>query len=82
MVATSTNNKLRRALCAALLSLAIMAAFVSVLGQQRQGIALPFVDGEQLVYTAEFTRALLRGVDVGELRFSAKINPPAAATAN
>src|SRR5438067_1941685 len=79
MVAISTGNKLQRALRAALLSLAIMAAFVSVLGQQRQDIALPFVDGEQLVYTAEFNRALLPGVDVGELRFSAKINPPAEA---
>ena len=80
MVATSTSNKLRLALRAAFLALAIVAAFGSVLGQQRQDISLPFVDGEQLVYTAEFNRALLRGVDVGELRFSAKISPPAAAT--
>ena len=31
---------------------------------------LPFENGEELVYSAEFSRALLRGVDVGEFRFS------------
>src|SRR6266446_4505003 len=40
---------------------------------QRSGAgSLPFAKGEELVYQAEFKRALLRGVDVGEFRFSAK----------
>jgi hypothetical protein len=34
--------------------------------------SLPFAKGEELFYQAEFKRALLRGVDVGEFRFSAK----------
>lgn len=33
---------------------------------------LPFTQPEELVYLAEFNRSLLRGVNVGELRFSAK----------
>lgn len=33
---------------------------------------LPFSQAEELVYLAEFNRSLLRGVNVGELRFSAK----------
>jgi hypothetical protein len=33
--------------------------------------SLPFSSGEELVYEAEFTRALLRGVDVAEFRFKA-----------
>src|ERR1044072_7910948 len=33
---------------------------------------LPFPQPEELVYLAEFNRTLLRGVNVGELRFSAK----------
>jgi hypothetical protein len=39
---------------------------------QGPGVAsLPFAKGEELVYRAEFKRALLRGIDVGEFRFSA-----------
>ena len=37
---------------------------------------LPFAKGEELFYQAEFKRALLRGVDVGEFRFSARPVPP------
>ena len=33
--------------------------------------SLPFSSGEELVYEAEFTRALLRGIDVAEFRFKA-----------
>jgi hypothetical protein len=35
--------------------------------------ATPFVRGEELVYEGEFSKALLRGVDVAELRFSAEL---------
>jgi len=41
--------------------------------------SLPFAKGEELFYQAEFQRALLRGIDVGEFRFSAK---PAESGAN
>lgn len=41
--------------------------------QQKQTSELPFARGEQLLYKAEFNRGLLRGIDVGELRFSAKL---------
>ena len=76
----TTISKLRLAIRGTIVSLALLTAWPSVLGQQTQNVALPFTDGEQLVYQAEFTRALLRGVDVGELRFSAKINPTTAAS--
>jgi hypothetical protein len=42
--------------------------------QQAQKSALPFARGEQLLYQAEFNRGLLRGVEVGELRFTAQLN--------
>jgi hypothetical protein len=38
--------------------------------------ALSFSRGEELVYQAEFTRGLLRGIDVAEFRFKANIEPP------
>ncbi len=40
--------------------------------QQKNATALPFARGEQLLYQAELNRGMLRGFDVGELRFSAK----------
>lgn len=60
---------------AALVLLALVSVQAAVLAQQEQGPALPFAHGEQLLYQAEFNRSLLRGVDVGELRFSAKLTP-------
>jgi hypothetical protein len=45
----------------------------SAAAQQKSSIALPFAHGEQLLYQAELNRGLLRGFDVGELRFSAKL---------
>jgi len=39
--------------------------------QQKQTSELPFARGEQLLYKAEINRGLLRGIDIGELRFSA-----------
>jgi len=40
--------------------------------------AHPFEPGEELVYGAEFSRALLRNVDVAEFRFSARRQEPLA----
>jgi len=52
---------------AALLVLIASSSFV--LAQQPRRTPLPFERGEELVYQAEFSRALLRGVDVAEFRF-------------
>jgi len=48
-------------------------ALASVLAQAQQTRRepLPFERGEELVYQGEFTRGLLRGVDVAEFRFRA-----------
>jgi hypothetical protein len=39
--------------------------------QAQQPPSVPFTSGEELVYQAEFNKALLRGVDVAEFRFKA-----------
>jgi hypothetical protein len=41
--------------------------------QQKQTPELPFARGEQLLYKAEINRGLLRGIDIGELRFSVNL---------
>jgi hypothetical protein len=74
MPAKSCQKMSRMAIGAALVMSAIVAASNAAFSQQQQNAALPFSDGEQLIYQAEFTRALLRGIDVGELRFTAKID--------
>lgn len=43
------------------------------LAQQKKTLELPFARGEQLLYKAEINRGLLRGIDIGELRFSANL---------
>jgi hypothetical protein len=53
----------------ALLLLAAPTRLVSA--QEAASNALPFSRAEELVYRAEFTRGLLRGVDVAEFRFKA-----------
>jgi hypothetical protein len=40
----------------------------------------PFAPDEELVYEGEFTRALLRGVDIADLRFTATLVPAPPAT--
>ena len=53
-----------------IVSLMILAlASVLVHGQEPRREPLPFERGEELIYQAEFTRGLLRGVDVAEFRF-------------
>lgn len=49
--------------------------------QPRAASAMPFAPSEQLIYEGEFSRLLLRGVDVAELRFKASRPAVAAATA-
>jgi len=54
-------------------SLVVLAlASVLVHGQEPRREPLPFERGEELIYQAEFTRGLLRGVDVAEFRFKAQ----------
>jgi hypothetical protein len=43
----------------------------TVSGQRAQRPAVPFSNGEELVYHAEFNKGLLHGVDVAEFRFKA-----------
>jgi Protein of unknown function (DUF3108) len=42
------------------------------MGQQGQRPVVPFPNGEELVYQAEFNKGLLHGVDVAEFRFQAE----------
>ena len=48
--------------------------------QPRPASAMPFAPSEQLVYEGEFTKLLLRGIDVAELRFKASRPAPATTT--
>ena len=52
--------------------LLVLSSYALAAAQQRNSSALPFARGEQLLYQAELNRGVLRGFDVGELRFSAK----------
>jgi hypothetical protein len=38
----------------------------------RTAAAMPFIPSEELVYEGEFTRAILRGINIAELRFKAQ----------
>jgi len=54
----------------AVVALALLSAIVNPpRAQQTTRTALPFERGEELIYQAEFTRGLLRGVDVAEFHF-------------
>jgi Protein of unknown function (DUF3108) len=55
----------------ALAVLFLAAAASPILAQQKQTVPLPFARGEELVYQGEFSRGLLRGIDVAEFRFKA-----------
>lgn len=48
--------------------------------QPRPASAMPFGPSEELIYEGEFTRAILRGIDIAELRFKAQ-RPAAPAVA-
>jgi hypothetical protein len=53
--------------------LILVSGYGLAAAQQKSSISLPFARGEQLLYQAELNRGMLRGFDVGELRFSAKV---------
>ena len=64
------HKHIRRA--GVVLAVLLLAATAKVVSAQESGTnALPFSRGEELVYRAEFTRGLLRGIDVAEFRFKA-----------
>src|SRR3954467_14387553 len=44
--------------------------------QPRTPAAMPFVPSEELVYEGEFTKMLLRGINIAELRFKAQRPTP------
>ena len=48
--------------------------------QPRPASAIPFGPSEELVYEGEFTRAILRGINIAELRFKAQRPSPSAVT--
>ena len=49
---------------------ALLACVLAVISaQEKPRTPLPFERGEELVYQVEFTRGLLRGVDVAEFHF-------------
>ncbi len=56
----------RRGLAVLIVLLASCAAFA----QMESRSALPFERGEELIYQAEYSRALLHGIDVAEFRFT------------
>src|SRR5574341_2158991 len=66
----------RAAVCTLFLLLLAALKVGFALAQTPQRIDLPFARGEQLLYHAELNRGLLRGFDVGELRFTAQLARP------
>jgi hypothetical protein len=71
--------------CAALLLCVLtLVSTVGAAGDDKRTetpVVLPFAPTEELVYEGEFTRALLRGVDIADLRFTATLDPEPSATA-
>ena len=59
--------------CVVLGLLVLIGSSGPAVAQQKDRTELPFARGEQLLYQAELNRGLLRGFDVGEVRFSAKL---------
>ncbi len=81
MTPRKTWNFVAVFLFAAVLSSAVLAKDTpKERTQPRSASAMPFAPSEQLVYEGEFTKLLLRGIDVAELRF--KASRPAAAAVN
>ena len=65
-----SERRFQKSFSLVIASLVLLAlASVFVYGQETRREPLPFERGEELIYQAEFTRGLLRGVDVAEFRF-------------
>lgn len=63
-----------------LCSLMLMSAHARGNAQPIERSAAPIEQGEELIYEGEFSRALLRGINVAELRFTASRAPATAAS--
>jgi len=80
-----TPRKFRKIAAAVLLLTVVFSSAVSAKDtpkertQPRAAAAMPFAPSEQLVYEGEFTKLLLRGINIAELRFKAS-RPAQAAT--
>lgn len=78
-----TRKDTRAYFAAAALMLCAML-FLTASAQEKNraltAAALPFEPSEELVYEGEFSRALLRGINVAELRFNASRAPGPAAS--
>jgi len=71
MVIDCSRRYIRQA-AGVVLAVLLLAAAARLAWPQESGTnVLPFSPGEELVYQAEFTRGLLRGIDVAEFRFKA-----------
>jgi hypothetical protein len=74
------------AAAALLLSALMMAGTSAARDSSRQRadapVNLPFGPSEELIYEGEFTKALLRGIDIADLRFKATLVPPVGAVAS
>src|SRR5438094_2727008 len=70
----------RRITSIALLGFLITGLIATASAQIQSAPPVPFSAGEDLVYQAEFTRALLRGVDVADFHF--RVNTPSIASTN
>src|SRR5437867_1946572 len=77
MQLSSSLRNFHRAIPA--LALLALAGAVNANYCQQKPVNLPFARGEELLYKAEFNRGLLRGIDVGELRFNARTSGSNAA---
>jgi hypothetical protein len=65
------KGRLSFALPALLLSTLLLIGAPASDSKRRDTTRLPFEPSEELIYDGEFSRALLRGIDVAELRFTA-----------
>ena len=74
--------RLRFATLALILCAALFAAAPASDSKRKDTDKLPFDPAEELVYEGEFSRALLRGVNVAELRFKANRTPIANSQSN
>ena len=73
------DSRLRFAAIALAICSLLFAAAPASDGKRKEEARLPFGPSEELVYEGEFSRALLRGLNVAELRFTASRSPSPAA---
>lgn len=70
----TTNNDLKKLLLILTVTLAVVA-FIPATGRAQKSVPKPFEPLEELHFEAEFSRALLRKLDVADLKFHASTKP-------